>query len=123
MNTLIQKAKALRREATAVALAMRHPRTPWYAKALGAVVVAYALSPIDLIPDFIPVLGILDDLLLVPIGLAVVIRLTPGDVMEECRKRATEGSGLSRAMGLALVIATWVVVLGLASLALFWRRR
>ncbi len=72
----------------AVFLALRHRDTPWYAKALAAVTVAYALSPIDLIPDFIPVLGYLDDMLLLPLLAAGVIRLLPRPVLEDCRKEA-----------------------------------
>ena len=79
---------ALRDETLAVALAAKHPRTPWYAKAIAVATVAYFLSPIDLIPDPIPVLGQLDDLLIVPLGVLLVRRLTPPDVLEECRREA-----------------------------------
>ena len=82
------RARALKRDTYALYLACRDPRVPWYAKALAAAVVAYALSPIDLIPDFIPVLGYLDDLLLVPLGLALALRLIPAPVMAECRREA-----------------------------------
>jgi uncharacterized membrane protein YkvA (DUF1232 family) len=71
-------------------LAYKDPRTPWYAKLLGALVVAYAFSPIDLIPDFVPILGYLDDLILLPLGIALVIKLIPEEVMEECTKKAEE---------------------------------
>ena len=83
-----QRARALQREVHAVYLAMRDPRTPWYARLLAGAVVAYAFSPIDLIPDPIPVLGYLDDLLLVPLGIVLVLRLIPAEVMQECRQRA-----------------------------------
>src|SRR5262245_40061958 len=83
-------ARGLRTEAHALSLAARDPRTPWYAKALVAAVAAYALSPIDLIPDFIPVVGYLDDLVLVPLGLLLAIRLVPAEVLSECRTRAGE---------------------------------
>jgi uncharacterized membrane protein YkvA (DUF1232 family) len=79
---------ALRNESYALYLASRDPRTPWHAKLLVAAVVAYAVSPIDLIPDFIPVLGQLDDLLLLPIGIALAIRLVPPAVLEEKRALA-----------------------------------
>ncbi len=69
-------------------LVSRHPETPWYTKLLAAAVVAYLFSPVDLIPDFLPIVGHLDDLLLVPAGLALVIRLTPSEVLAECRQRA-----------------------------------
>jgi len=83
-----KRAGALRLEARVLFLAVRHPRTPWYAKALALVVLGYALSPIDLIPDFLPVLGQLDDLLLIPAGLALVRRLIPASVLAECREKA-----------------------------------
>src|SRR6478672_4265846 len=83
-------ARALRRDVHALYLAARDPRVPWYAKALAIAVAAYATSPIDLIPDFIPVLGYLDDLIIVPLGLALAIRLVPPHVLEECRARARE---------------------------------
>ena len=86
-----ERAGALRLEARALFLAVRHPRTPWYAKALALVVLGYALSPIDLIPDFLPVLGQLDDLLLIPAGLALVRRLIPASVLAECREKARPG--------------------------------
>ena len=87
---LKQRADKLKAETYALYLAARDPRTPWAAKILAACVVAYLLSPIDLIPDFVPVIGYLDDLILVPIGIAVVIRLIPRDVLADCRARAKE---------------------------------
>ena len=78
----------LKNEIFALWLASRHPRTPLFAKVLAVAVVAYAVSPIDLIPDFIPVLGYLDDILLLPIGIWIVLKLIPGEVMTECRARA-----------------------------------
>lgn len=82
-------ARVIKRDAYAVYFAARDPRTPWYAKALALCVAGYALSPIDLIPDFIPVLGYLDDLLLVPLGIIAVVRMIPADVMAEHRAAAT----------------------------------
>ena len=90
---LKEKARALKREVRALLLAARDPRTPWYAKWLVAAVVAYALSPIDLIPDFIPVLGQLDDLILVPLGIVIAIRLIPPQVLAECRARVGNNFG------------------------------
>jgi len=92
-------------------LAARDPRTPWYSKVLVGAVVAYALSPIDLIPDFIPVIGYLDDLVVVPLGIALALKLIPQPVMTECRSRAQSASGepSSRA-GAALIIAVWLGV-------------
>src|SRR5580692_3894847 len=83
-------ARALKRDAYAVYLAARDPRTPWYVKLLAAAVAAYALSPIDLIPDFIPVLGYLDDLILVPLGIWLVVRLIPEPAMACYRAKADE---------------------------------
>lgn len=98
-------------------LAVRDPRTPWYARALAGAVLAYALSPIDLIPDFIPVVGLLDDLILVPAGIALAIKLIPDPVMDECRTRAraAEGRPVSR-VGAACVIAVWLALAIVAAL-------
>jgi len=85
-----------KRETLVLYHACRDPRTPWYAKALGIAVIAYALSPIDLIPDFIPVIGWLDDLLLVPLGLLAVRAMIPKEVLEEYRARQAELSGPPR---------------------------
>ena len=85
-----QWAKGIKRETVALYLACRDPRVPWYAKVLGLCVVGYALSPVDLIPDPIPVLGYLDDVILVPVGLLLVRRMIPAVVMEECRAKAAE---------------------------------
>ena len=94
-------------------LAARHPDTPWYAKLLVAGIVAYALSPIDLIPDFIPVLGYLDELVLIPIGIAIAIRLIPPEVMAECRTTARTSlasGGPSSRVAAAVIIAIWVAL-------------
>ena len=116
-------ARTLRRDAHAVWLAGRDPRTPWYAKVLALAVAGYAFSPIDLIPDFIPVLGYLDDLLLVPAGLWLTLKLVPRDVMEECRGQAArwleDGRERPRnraatALILALIVAAWLALLWLA---------
>ncbi len=85
-----QKSRHLKIEIYALYLAYRDPRVPWYAKAFVALVVGYALSPIDLIPDFIPVLGYLDDLILIPLGVAVALKMIPEKVMEDCRIRSKE---------------------------------
>ena len=101
----------------ALYLACRDPRVPWYAKVLAALVVAYALSPIDLIPDFIPVLGYLDDALLLPLGVLAVRAMIPREVMEECRWRARAMLGASRPrsrLGLAIVIAIWIALAAIA---------
>jgi len=82
------QAKRLRNEIYALYFAARDPRTPWYAKVLAAFIIGYALSPIDLIPDFIPVLGYLDDLIIVPAGIALLIKIIPNGVLQECREKA-----------------------------------
>jgi uncharacterized membrane protein YkvA (DUF1232 family) len=101
-------ARALKRDVHAVYLAARDPRTPWYAKALALLVAGYALSPIDLIPDFIPVVGYLDDLILVPAGIWLVIRLIPPQVMAEHRERAAAASDqpVSRT-AVIVIICVW----------------
>src|SRR5712691_7272352 len=81
-------ARVLRRDVVAVWIAARDPRVPWYAKAVALAVAAYAVSPIDLIPDFIPVLGYLDDLIIVPLGILLVIKLIPAGLMAEFRTQA-----------------------------------
>ena len=109
-------AAALKEDTYALYLASRDPRVPLVAKFIVVLVVAYALSPIDLIPDFIPVLGYLDDMLLLPIGIALAIKLMPRDVWEECRSqaRAQLRSELPRNRTAAMVIATfWLALLGL----------
>lgn len=82
------KSKQLRSEVYALYLASKHPRTPWYARAFAVLIIGYALSPIDLIPDFIPVVGYLDDLIIVPAGIALLIKMIPEEVLEECREKA-----------------------------------
>ena len=92
MPSLIERAKLwareIKRDVVALWIAARDPRTPWYAKVVAAGVAAYALSPIDLIPDFIPVLGYVDDLLVVPLGMLLVVRLIPKPLMAEFREQA-----------------------------------
>jgi uncharacterized membrane protein YkvA (DUF1232 family) len=104
-------ARGLKRDTLALYFAARDPRTPWYAKAVAGAVVAYALSPFDLIPDFIPVIGYLDDLIVVPLGIALVIKLVPASVMVDCRERAQafDGKPISR-VGAAIVIAVWLAI-------------
>lgn len=114
-------ARGVKQDVHAIYLAARDPRTPWFAKALALVVAAYALSPIDLIPDFIPVIGYLDDLILVPLGVMLVIRLVPPDVMAEHREtaRSAEGRPVSRTAA-AVIVVVWIAALVLTG-ALIWR--
>ena len=120
LTELKQRVRHLKAEAFALYLAARDPRTPWYAKLLVAGIVAYALSPIDLIPDFVPVLGYLDDLILIPIGIALAIKLVPPQVLAECRARAQEtiqnGKPVSRVAG-AVIVVIW---LALAAFCFVW---
>lgn len=104
-ETLQAWARGIRRDAHAVFLAARDPRVPWYAKALAILVAGYAFSPLDLIPDFIPVFGYVDDLILVPLGIWAVIKLIPPEVMNECRRVAAQTTRLPVSRLAALVIA------------------
>ena len=117
-------AAGLKREVYALYLAYRDPRVPWYAKVFAAVVVGYALSPIDLVPDPIPVLGYLDDLVLVPLGVAIAIRMIPPEAMEECREEARKADGRPvNRVAAAVVVAVWLLLAGLGVwIALDWAR-
>lgn len=107
---LRERARTLKREIYVIYLACRDPRTPWYAKAVAGVVVAYSISPLDLIPDFIPVLGFLDDAILVPLGIAVVIRLIPSDVLTECRAAALANPRrLESKTGAVVIVGVWII--------------
>ena len=110
---------SLRQDTLALYLAARHPRTPWYAKALAGFLAAYLLSPIDLIPDFVPVLGYLDDLVVISFGILVVRRLVAADVMAECRKRAAEtfadGKPVSKSAPIVVVLL-WIAALAVVGL-------
>src|SRR5205085_7778341 len=103
----------LQRDVVALWLAARDPRTPWSARALAAFVAAYALSPIDLIPDFIPVLGYLDDLLIVPAGIWLAVRLVPPALMAEFRERAESRAKPCSYVGAAVIIILWLLAAGL----------
>jgi uncharacterized membrane protein YkvA (DUF1232 family) len=112
-NTLQQQARKLKAEGAALYHAYRDPRTPWTAKLLIAFTLAYLLSPVDLVPDFIPVLGQLDDLLIVPLLIALSIRLIPAGVMEEARAKAAASGGMGKRTNWvfgALVVALWLLV-------------
>ncbi|GAB2797887.1 YkvA family protein [Rhabdobacter roseus] len=103
--------RELKRKLIIMHLAQQDKRTPWYAKALILMIIAYALSPIDLIPDFIPVLGLLDDLILLPIAIYLVIKLIPSQVIRDVTQRAEsyEWSKERNWVGLAFIVAVWVV--------------
>jgi uncharacterized membrane protein YkvA (DUF1232 family) len=114
IETWKQKARELRTETYALYLAVKDPRVPWYAKFSAVCVVAYALSPIDLIPDFIPVLGYVDDLILIPLGIALTIKMIPPEVLAECKANAQlkvpQGKFLGW-IGAILVLALWGVII------------
>ncbi|MBN9388196.1 MAG: DUF1232 domain-containing protein [Chloroflexi bacterium] len=109
---LRQWARRLKRDVLALYLSVRDKRVPWYAKLVAGCVVAYALSPIDLIPDFIPVLGLFDDMLLLPLGIALAVRLIPPDILEENRQKASQMATrpISRAGAVAIVVF-WLIIL------------
>ncbi len=88
LEKLKQKATSIKQETTALFFAYRDPRTPWYARVFSALVVAYFLSPIDLVPDFIPILGYLDDLILVPLGITLALKMIPPEVLSDARSQA-----------------------------------
>lgn len=115
-DTWKHRAQELKQEMYALYFALRDPRTPWYAKAAAGCVLAYALSPIDLIPDPIPVLGHLDDLLLIPLGIALVWRMLPADLLDDCRNKARDHESI-RVRG-RWIVAVVVVMIWMAALAL-----
>ena len=105
----------LKTETHALYLAYRDPRVPWHARLFAALVVGYAFSPIDLIPDPIPVLGYLDDLLLIPLGVALAVRMIPAEVLAECRERSREIQDKpANKAAAAVVVAVWLVLAALA---------
>ena len=120
MRDLKDRAKKLKTDIPAVFLALKERRTPWYAKIIAAVVVVYALSPIDLIPDFIPVLGYLDDIIILPALIAWCVKCIPGEVFEDCRRRAEGmwGSGKPEKWYYAIpFILIWLAVIALVVIA------
>jgi uncharacterized membrane protein YkvA (DUF1232 family) len=116
IDRLKARAAALKQELVALYLAARDPRTPWYAKVFLLCVVAYALSPIDLIPDPIPILGYVDDLLLLPLGIYLALRMIPAEVLRECRaKAAATSERLPRNWwAAAVIVSLWLTTLILA---------
>ena len=119
LEKLKSRARTLQADIQALVVAFQDPRTPWAARGMIALVVAYALSPIDLIPDFIPVLGYLDDLILVPVGITLAIRMIPPQVMADSHKAAQQdGSAKSLGMlGAGIIVLIWILaIIVLASL-------
>jgi len=116
LERLKQTARRLKNEIAVLGVVYRDNRTPWYAKVLIAVVIAYSLSPIDLIPDFVPVLGYLDDLILIPLGISLAIKLVPKEIFAEARQHVAdypEETGISGWWFAAVIIIFWVCVIGL----------
>ena len=112
-NRIKALAKSLKRDVMTLWFVLRHPHTPWLARALAAILTAYALSPIDLIPDFIPVLGYLDDLIIVPLGIWLLLKIIPEQVLMECRNQADDWFRQDQQkprswMGLLIILGLWV---------------
>ncbi len=113
LDGLKKRARRLKTELYALYLAYRDPRVPWYARAFAAVVVMYAFTPLDLIPDFIPVLGLLDDLILLPLGIVLALHLIPPEVMAECRQRAKDTLSDGRPtnwIAAGIIIGVWLLL-------------
>jgi uncharacterized membrane protein YkvA (DUF1232 family) len=111
-----EKAKKLKQEIYTLYLAYKDPRVPWYGKIFIIITVGYAISPIDLIPDFIPIIGYLDDLILLPLGILLSIKMIPKEVMEECRRESVKGIKDSKFIfiGLTIIIGIWILLINLA---------
>jgi len=112
-----QRARQLKTEIHALVLAYKDPRVPWYARVFAACVVGYAFSPIDLIPDPIPVLGYLDDLILLPLGIMLARKMIPADVLAECRVKAQQSQGAGKPtnwVAAGVIIVLWLILAALA---------
>ena len=119
IERLKQRARELKIELVALALAARHPRTPWYAKLVVAGCVAYALTPVDLVPDAIPVIGLIDDLIFIPLAVTLAVRFVPAPVLADCRARSAEIEACAPRLGRmtwALIIAAWAGAIVLVAL-------
>lgn len=113
LQAIRQRARQLKIELIALALAARHPHTPWYAKLVVAGCVAYALTPVDLIPDAIPVIGLIDDLIFIPLAIALAVRFIPAPVLADCRARSVEIEARAPRLGRTawlLIGAAWLTV-------------
>lgn len=115
LSGLKAKAKQLKKQIIVVYLAYMHRKVQWYKKAFLLLILIYALSPIDLIPDFVPILGYLDDIILIPLGIVLAMKMIPKDVWEECRQQAEDGVSIDKKykwIGAVLIILIWVIVIG-----------
>jgi uncharacterized membrane protein YkvA (DUF1232 family) len=119
IKSIKQWAHAIERDVVALWLAARDPRVPWYAKAAAGAVAAYALSPIDLIPDFVPVVGYLDDLIVLPLGILLAVKLIPSDLMAEFRTEAIRRAKPTSRAGMVAIVAIWALFAA-ALIWLFW---
>ena len=122
---LQERAKKLKTDIPAVFLALKDKKTPWYAKLLAALTVAYALSPIDLVPDFIPVLGYLDDLIILPLLVALTVKFIPADVFEEYRKQSQDmwQDGKPKKWYYALpIVLVWIAIVAFLVKLIFFRQ-
>jgi uncharacterized membrane protein YkvA (DUF1232 family) len=118
INRWKRRATGLKKETYALYLATRDARVPWYAKLLAVCVVGYAFSPIDLIPDYIPILGYVDDLVLVPLGITLVLKMIPVEVMTECREKAEAVMAQGKPMNwvaAGIIIAVWLLLAALSA--------
>lgn len=109
-----RKAKNLKRDVYALALAVKDPRVPWYAKAFAIIIVGYVLSPIDPIPDFIPIIGYFDELILVPLGIVILGKMIPKEVWEECREKAKAHRGQMKGkhwVAASIIILAWLAII------------
>jgi uncharacterized membrane protein YkvA (DUF1232 family) len=114
LRGLLVMARGMKGNVIALWLAARDPRVPWYAKVVAAAVAAYALSPIDLVPDFIPVVGYLDDLVIVPLGILLAVKLIPGALIDEFRREAARRQERPRSLaGAVLIIGVWLAAAAL----------
>lgn len=114
-------ARSLKRDVVALWIAARDPRTPWYAKVTAGAVAAYALSPMDLIPDIVPILGYLDDLIIVPLGIALALKMIPKDLIAEFRTTAERQASRPKSLvGMAVIAAVWLLAAGVSGW-LIWR--
>ncbi len=114
LKSLRLKANQLKKQVDTLLLAYAHPKTPWYVKAWLLLVITYAVSPIDLIPDFIPILGLLDDLILLPLGIAVAVKIIPKHIWEECKAQTETGVAVPmvyRYVGMVVIVLLWTVIL------------
>jgi len=121
-QSIKERARRLKVEALTLGLAAGHPRTPWYAKAVVALLVAYVVTPVDLIPDFIPILGLVDDILFIPVAIWLATKLVPADVLSECRARAEEvaAGARMRRLGKIVVYCLWAAMVIITAVLVYY---